>query len=492
MRCFVVIVALFALPVVAQPRPVVFVHGISSSDLTWTSVATDLRPDYGEPMSVHADLNASADTDAASDVVLSGLVPLVRFSGEGRVVRRSGAPAATASRQFYVNFQAWADDDSLTVHADRQLEGRSESNESGIVKQGYALGLVIADVLAATGADQVVLVGHSMGGLAIREYLQRRDADGTPAWWVAEGEGGHRVAAAITYGTPHQGSNLNDLGTGVGGSAVADPKSEATRDLRYSYPNSALGQGRYLYGGAEVETDEFYSFDVTADGDLDDTVVGLNQGDPAQEYAVDNPALPLPRDVSYTWIVGDVRGLGGDGVVDADRQLLRRQGADGVEVLAPEGVTRRVVVNRSHVRQTSDVATIRDVLAGLATPAEGGAGRGPRLARVPQPGPGRRDGPGDPAGSVARPRGGGGRDGPPGRRPGRRPSPGRPAPPRLARRPAGAGRLRRRAPRRRRAPVAARDGGPLARFRSGAGRPIPVRSHPQRPCPTCPSSSSAS
>ena len=200
------------------------------------------------------------------------------------MARRQGPPAALASRQFYVDFRAWSDGESLTVHAERGTEGRSESNESGIVKQGRALGLVIADVLAATGAECVILVGHSMGGLAIREYLQRRDASGTPTWWVdPSAEGGHRVAAAVTYGTPHQGSNLNDLGSGAGGNAVADPRSEAVRDLRYSYPRSALGPGRYLYGGDEVTTDEFYSFDVTADGDEDDTVVGLNAGVPAEE-----------------------------------------------------------------------------------------------------------------------------------------------------------------------------------------------------------------
>ena len=106
MRRLVVLVALLALPVAAQPRPVIFVHGISSSDLTWTEVAADLRPAYGEPISVHVDLNASAATDAVSDVVLSGLVPFVRFAGQGQTDRRQGPPAATASRQFYVNFQA--------------------------------------------------------------------------------------------------------------------------------------------------------------------------------------------------------------------------------------------------------------------------------------------------------------------------------------------------------------------------------------------------
>lgn len=367
--------------------PVVFVHGISSSDLTWTAVAVALREDgYGEPVSVHVDLNASEATDAASDVVLSGLVPFTAFTDSGRVARRAGDSAATASRQFYVDFRAYADADSLTVHRDRNAEGRSNSNESGIVKQGAALGLVIRDVLAATGADRVVLVGHSMGGLAIREYLQRADAAGRPTWWVdPEAPGGHRVAAAVTYGTPHLGSNLNDLGTGAGDGAVADPRSEAVRDLRYSYPRTALGAGRYLYGGPEVVTDAFYSFDVTADGDEDDAVVGLNAGDPEVEYAVDNPALPLPRDVAYTWVVGDVRGLGADGVVDADRQWLRRRSEAGADVPVPEGIARVVVTGRSHVTQTSDVETVRAVLTQIATPAAPGPEAALSLRAFPTP-----------------------------------------------------------------------------------------------------------
>jgi triacylglycerol esterase/lipase EstA (alpha/beta hydrolase family) len=43
-----------------------------------------------------------------------------------------------------------------------------------------------------TGADKVVLVGHSMGGLVARAYLQRY--------------GGANVTRLITVGTPHEGS----------------------------------------------------------------------------------------------------------------------------------------------------------------------------------------------------------------------------------------------------------------------------------------------
>jgi len=47
-------------------------------------------------------------------------------------------------------------------------------------------------ILATTGARQVALVGHSMGGLVARAYLRRH--------------GGDKVGTVITIGTPHKGS----------------------------------------------------------------------------------------------------------------------------------------------------------------------------------------------------------------------------------------------------------------------------------------------
>jgi len=50
----------------------------------------------------------------------------------------------------------------------------------------------IEAIRAATGAERVVLIGHSMGGLVARAYLRRC--------------GGARVARLITLGAPHHGS----------------------------------------------------------------------------------------------------------------------------------------------------------------------------------------------------------------------------------------------------------------------------------------------
>lgn len=50
----------------------------------------------------------------------------------------------------------------------------------------------VADLRAQTGADQVILVGHSMGGLAIRAWLRVH--------------GSQQVAKIITLGSPHHGT----------------------------------------------------------------------------------------------------------------------------------------------------------------------------------------------------------------------------------------------------------------------------------------------
>ena len=55
--------------------------------------------------------------------------------------------------------------------------------------------VAVATLRHATGAPRVHLVGHSMGGILARCYLQRPDSAGT-------------VAACVTLGAPHRGTRL--------------------------------------------------------------------------------------------------------------------------------------------------------------------------------------------------------------------------------------------------------------------------------------------
>ena len=67
----------------------------------------------------------------------------------------------------------------------------------------YVAGLAsrIADICRATGAQRVVVVAHSMGGLAARACLR--------------GGGSDRVAKLITLGTPHHGTRTAPMGLGA-------------------------------------------------------------------------------------------------------------------------------------------------------------------------------------------------------------------------------------------------------------------------------------
>ncbi|MGY1782121.1 lipase family alpha/beta hydrolase [Geodermatophilus sp. SYSU D01036] len=69
----------------------------------------------------------------------------------------------------------------------------------GDVAQGARdLGEHVERICARTGHDRVHLVGHSLGGLIARHYVQRQ-------------RGGRRVESLVTLGTPHGGSVLAHL-----------------------------------------------------------------------------------------------------------------------------------------------------------------------------------------------------------------------------------------------------------------------------------------
>ncbi|MDP2821321.1 MAG: alpha/beta fold hydrolase [Sulfuritalea sp.] len=79
----------------------------------------------------------------------------------------------------------------------------------------------IDEVLAATGAAQVILVGHSMGGLASRACLRRY--------------GVGKVARLVTLGSPHHGSALARFALGRNARQM-EPGSRWLRALKEEGP----------------------------------------------------------------------------------------------------------------------------------------------------------------------------------------------------------------------------------------------------------------
>ena len=87
---------------------------------------------------------------------------------------------------------------------------------AGLDRLAAQLGERIDALLAETGAEKVVLVTHSMGGLASRAYLRRH--------------GAAHVAGLVTLAAPHHGTQIARLGFGRNAREM-EPDSEWLRRL---------------------------------------------------------------------------------------------------------------------------------------------------------------------------------------------------------------------------------------------------------------------
>lgn len=333
------------------PYPIIFLHGWLGSDIAFQLIHED--PDFQNIWgnlddAYHAVLNATTESN------IWGVDGIPNTPDDDVLVTFDNETNVLASGCIYtINFENYWNEDPLHPailynSGDTPSSFDSDSNEASILKQGYVVGKMIEKVLAANpGKEKVILIGHSMGGLAAREYLQRRvpeNPTGTPRWWVNPNiPGGHKVAKLITVTTPHLGGDgdNDNLFTNPDNDEkkdnVPDLASEAVRDLRFNNPCGFLNldncAGPYLYGGDENEFGTFpfpyWSEDVDCDGDeTSDNIIGINidgmtQGNGNEwEGTYDNPELPLPLDIRYTWLTSDIAAFSGDGVVSWARQWL--------------------------------------------------------------------------------------------------------------------------------------------------------------------------
>jgi pimeloyl-ACP methyl ester carboxylesterase len=246
------------------PYPIIFIHGLNSSSDTWFDMGTNL---INRGLSFGGRIDFCLNDDGNN------------YTSNKNVWTSTNNNIPAADIALYTNYNtdlAVADFYFLNFNIDNfgRLPNNTNfsdvlSNESAIVKQGVALKLAIQMVLLKTGRDKVILMGHSMGGLAGREYIQN------PSNW--QNDGNHHVAKLITTGTPHGGY------TGTNNPFTAG-RTEAYRDLRKEYSYTGY-EGVYLYGGYENSTIiknvllfPFYNVDINCNGtDEDNTyITGLN------------------------------------------------------------------------------------------------------------------------------------------------------------------------------------------------------------------------
>lgn len=283
--------------VVKLPYPIIFIHGLGSKASTWDIQTNFMQSQYGCVYGGRFDFCLNYDgnkTSSNKNLYPATGADIALFT-----------PSLVAGDYYYINFDVGKNG---SVYPATNNVNYVESNQSAITKQGKALGLAIKYVLQKTGRDKVILMGHSMGGLASREYLQNSTN------WQPDGK--HHVAKLATTGTPHGGSNATSFGLPV---SAVDEKSEAIRDLRRSYYNSN-DPGVFLFGGYEIHNSthmndnvsvlDFWNIDVNSNGSTGNLITGLNQ-------------RSTPANVDYSCIVGKCSScLDGfspsDGVVRAD------------------------------------------------------------------------------------------------------------------------------------------------------------------------------
>ena len=121
---------------------------------------------------------------------------------EPPLVRDPQRPAVLLVHGYVCNRAVWrALLDSGTLAACNVATVNLEPIFGPIERYADVINEAVDRLLAATGATRVVLVGHSMGGLALRAYLGKF--------------GDAAVARVITLATPHHGTALAPLGTGA-------------------------------------------------------------------------------------------------------------------------------------------------------------------------------------------------------------------------------------------------------------------------------------
>lgn len=240
------------------PYPIIFIHGLDSDASVWDATTNFMDANFNFTFGGRLDFNLNNDNNNSTSNKL--FYPL-----EGADIAQWGSMVLVNGDYYYLNFAVGSDGsyNPLNISSLNVL-----SNEAAIAKQGAALSRAIQQVMNITGRDKVILFGHSMGGLAAREYLQN------PSNWT-EPNINHHVAKLITTGTPHGGYTGSNffLATGINSS------SEAYRDLRTEYSNSNLGV--FLSGGIESSLNigsSYHNNDINCNGINNDGtfIQGLN------------------------------------------------------------------------------------------------------------------------------------------------------------------------------------------------------------------------
>lgn len=247
-----------------RPAPILFLHGFASgSPVAWDSADNALWEYFDEyyiPASLPANLTRS-----------NLYLERISFFNSSdpwrqRLIDRNSSIDSYQTGDYYV------------------LTGERQSGDFGWSDKVNA---VINPILDAYGTNGLILICHSMGGLAAREYLRQN--------------GGSNVSKLITIGTPHLGSYMASISKNI----------RVSQKVGWFLPSYGWTFS-FTYESTDVAVEHLKWIDMDGDAVRDMT--------PNSGFLQVLNGSSQPPNVDYIAIIGDVWWHSGDGVVSLDSQ----------------------------------------------------------------------------------------------------------------------------------------------------------------------------
>jgi pimeloyl-ACP methyl ester carboxylesterase len=239
--------------------------------------------DRGTPLSLAGRLRLVAVEIFSTTMAYSVLMPFPRAFGrpDSRLPPRTAALPVLLVHGYLCNSGIWA-----SMRRFLEKNGVSaythdlEPVYAGIDEYAAGLATRIEEICDRSGANRVIIVGHSMGGLAARAYLRAR--------------GPARVVKLITLGTPHHGTRTAPLGLGM--------------NARQMEPGSAWLESLARWGSsrATVPVTSIYSSDDNVIVPPDSSVLG--QARNVRLSGIGHVSLPFSRIVQET-VLEEIKGV---------------------------------------------------------------------------------------------------------------------------------------------------------------------------------------
>ena len=235
--------------ILENEKVVLLVHGLNSGSSTWEGMTTKISKVLGiiDGSSVEIGMSIAIKDGTecwdAFDDVLINCSSLSTIKGQNFFRKEKRQKVEASERVFgldrgqftlnRINWKLQHDGSDGVVSKDEQKRSKfskqrlfsinfSNNNQLTYDAQGFQLAKTIENIKDITGVTDVILIGHSMGGLASRAYIQN--------------ENSNNVKKLITIDTPHLGGKtFSKVGAGfyLGGKNAS---------VNLAYDSQALSQ----------------------------------------------------------------------------------------------------------------------------------------------------------------------------------------------------------------------------------------------------------